>query len=269
MLARSQCGRGARARRCRNGFTLVEMLVVIAIMGILVALLLPAIQAARHSARTSKCLNNLHQIGVGMALFTNIDGHFPWTYHAGAADSWIDTMAPYMENTDQVRLCPEDPMGLKRVVANASGLRGTSYVINEYVAYVTTDGNSCLNINFLKSAHTLPVLFEGANYGRTVEDDHVHASTWYAPADILQGTVLNVMIAEINPTQHVTCANYLYADGHSETVSYDTFLSWVQADIAAGWVRPAAEIYELLHLHSRGIHPFMAKSAFRLSHPIS
>ena len=234
MLARSQCGRAARARRRPRGFTLVEMLVVIAIMAILIALLLPAVQAARRTARKTQCLNNMHQIGVGMALFTNIDGHFPWTYLAGATQSWIDTMAPYMENTDQVRLCPEDPLGLKRVVANASGIRGTSYVINEYVAYVTTDGDSSLNINFLKSTHSLPVLFEGANYGRTVEDDHVHTSTWYAPADILQGTVLNVMIAEINPTQHVTCANYLYADGHAETVSYDIFLGWVQADIAAG-----------------------------------
>jgi prepilin-type processing-associated H-X9-DG protein len=78
------------------------------------------------------------------------------------------------------------------------------------------------------------VLFEGADYGRTVEDDHVHTSTWYAPVDVEQGTVIDVMIAEINPTQHVTCANYLYADGHAETVSFDTFLSWVQADIAAG-----------------------------------
>jgi prepilin-type N-terminal cleavage/methylation domain-containing protein/prepilin-type processing-associated H-X9-DG protein len=231
----AQCAHAdRRGGRASKGFTLVELLVVIAIVAALIVLLLPAIQAARRSARTTQCLNNMHQIGVGMALFTNIDGHFPWTYHAGATASWIDTMAPYMENTDQVRLCPDDPMGLKRVLANASGIRGTSYVINEYVAYVTADGNSCLNINFLKSTQTLPVLFEGANYGRTVEDDHVHTSTWYAPADIRQGTVINVMTAEINPAQHVTCANYLYADGHAETVSYDTFLSWVQTDIAAG-----------------------------------
>ncbi len=222
------------ARTRRRGFTMVELLVVVAILGTLVALLLPAIQAARKSAQRTQCLNNLHQIGIGMALFTNIDGHFPWTYHAGTTESWIVTMGPYLENTDQVRLCPEDPMGMKRVTANVAGIRGTSYVINEYVAYATPDGYSCLNVNFVKSARKLPILFEGADAGRTVEDDHVHTSTWYAPSDIAQGTVVNTMIAEINPTQHVTCANYLYADGHAETVSYDDFLSWVQADIAAG-----------------------------------
>jgi len=225
--------RGARTDG-RHGFTLVELLVVVAILGVLVAMLLPAIQSSRETARRAKCLNNLHQIGVAMALFTDIDGHFPWTYHAGKTESWIVTLGPYLEDTDVVRLCPDDPLGMKRIEANAGGISGTSYVINEYVADTTPDGAYCLNINFLSSTHALPVLFEGADYGRTALDDHVHCSTWYSPGDIAQGTVLDVMIAEINPTQHANCANYLYADGHAETVSYETFLSWVQADIAAG-----------------------------------
>ena len=96
-----------RRSRPRHGFTLVELLVVIAIIGVLVALLLPAAQAAREAARRAQCLNNLKQIGLGFQNYHSAFGYFPpgWTEDNNDDESqrgpnlaWGFHILPYVEN---------------------------------------------------------------------------------------------------------------------------------------------------------------------------
>jgi prepilin-type N-terminal cleavage/methylation domain-containing protein len=84
----------------RAGFTLVELLVVIAIIGVLVALLLPAIQSARESARRVQCLNNLKQVGLAAIQHENVRKHYAARTESDIRKgTWITSIMPYLEET--------------------------------------------------------------------------------------------------------------------------------------------------------------------------
>lgn len=79
-----------------RGFTLVELLVVIAIIGVLVALLLPAVQAAREAARRTQCRNNLRQLGLALHNYHDAHSTFPASHDTNFW-SWIAYLLPYLE----------------------------------------------------------------------------------------------------------------------------------------------------------------------------
>jgi prepilin-type N-terminal cleavage/methylation domain-containing protein len=150
--------------KTKGGFTLVELLVVIAIIGILVALLLPAVQAAREAARSMQCSNNLKQIGLAILNYENVQSTFPpgsiqsGTNNAPQYDwmNWAIAILPQLEqgnlfdkydqaqyNTHtnnlpvlrtplRVMLCPSDPNGVGNNLITPTQLPGIQISPSSY-----------------------------------------------------------------------------------------------------------------------------------------
>ena len=86
-----------RVGKPRAALTLTELLAVIAIIGLLAGLLLPAVQAAREAARRATCSNNLRQLGKAIQIYESANGHFPPGAIGASAYSWIVAILPQLE----------------------------------------------------------------------------------------------------------------------------------------------------------------------------
>jgi prepilin-type N-terminal cleavage/methylation domain-containing protein len=115
----------AVSRRYRSGFTLIELLVVIAIIGVLIALLLPAVQAARESARRTQCFNNLKQYGIATHNFHQQYNRLPpyWSENNWVKfpdGGWLIHLLPYLEQQSAYDLVVSENNGRMSRIATVS-----------------------------------------------------------------------------------------------------------------------------------------------------
>lgn len=221
---------GFESKSRRRAFTLVELLVVIAIIGILIALLLPAIQAARASARRMNCASNMRQVGLAMNNYLDSSrGRFPESSHSGK--SWIYTIAPFMENVDLIRICPDDPFGKERMDAKL-----TSYVMNSYLT--SEVGKQYNNINKLKATSKTILGYELADHKNPTlyENDITHCFQWFTGAKIAQKKVMKAIENDVPVERHAGGSHFLYVDGHVDLITAEQLQEW--ADQPFNFIKP-------------------------------
>jgi prepilin-type processing-associated H-X9-DG protein len=200
----------------KPAFTLIDLLVVIAVIALLAALLFPVLAGARKKGRQATCVSNLKQIGLAATLYMqDYDEHYPLG-HSPASDPltradhndyemhFIDLLRPYIKNrrNEGVWRCPEDPSSR----FDEDHEFRVSYSINAWFEY----GTSLAQV--AAPAHKVYVL-------ESTDDDHFHwwelgrhlVSDPIPPLDQLPQKELLVQVAM---TRHSDGAHYLFADGH-------------------------------------------------------
>ncbi len=205
-----------------RGFSLVEVLVTIAIVAVLGGVGIAAMKTVRSTANVAGCASNLRQIGVGLQLHASEhQGVYPDTSHtAEDGKSWIYQLEDYLGDFDRIRICPSDPKAEIRLKNKAS-----SYILNSKVfvppldAFDEPTGPALNRLSALPDPSATILVFIASNRaGLYPGDDHTHSDHWNS---------WQVMLQDIAPDRHNQrssanstkgCANYLYADGHVQTI---------------------------------------------------
>lgn len=200
--------------RTWNGFTLVELLVVIAIIGVLIALLLPAIQAAREAARRSQCANNLHQLAVAVHNYADSHRTFPPGFITGAPQddsapepslwSWGAMLLPFVEQAPLHNLLKVGSRTLQENLQTPAGLAALQTPLGTFMC--PSDTGPALN-DFNEAYAPDPSNPQAVHYRRQVTPDGS------ARVAIAKSNYVGVACSSVSTTPAIDPAPYGPATG--------------------------------------------------------
>ncbi len=206
----------------KKAFTLVELLVVVAIIALLVSILLPALGQARESARAVVCLNNMRQMGLTSQLYL-IDHKYrlpPSSCHvAQPEDFWLVKLGEYTQQ-DLLFRCPSDKTPSDEFVdwlkissnTSISEKRYSSYGLNPWLDQKKPiDGTPNYYNNVQNVPRPMSAVWSFELPESTRGADHVHPEGWFGSIDAAK--------KQIAWDRHQEKSNYLFVDGHVEKLA--------------------------------------------------
>jgi prepilin-type N-terminal cleavage/methylation domain-containing protein/prepilin-type processing-associated H-X9-DG protein len=209
------------SHKSQQGFTVMELLVVVGILGILASLLFPALSSAKSRVRATSCKNNLRQIGAALSMYEGDYHYFPGAGDAGivqakqnpwtlpSSNSWVARITPYLRETTAVFSCPDyDPRAI------AGSIRHDAFGYNAGgSAAIYTHMEANLGLGFGKSNFVSSSVLKAPSDMVAVGDVQFVDSVW---CNIITANKAPIGTLLPIPSRHAGGANMLFTDSHLE-----------------------------------------------------